>query len=356
MNRRSFHKLTLGAGASLTSSFLAAADSAPAPGNVRIGQIGTGHAHAGAQFAALRKCPGFEVVGVVEPDEARRKRAETKADYEGVKWMTEEELLNSPGLQAVSVETEVSGLLEHAQKVADAGLHLHLDKPAGESLPKFRQIIKTLGEKKRLLKMGYMFRFNPGFEFLFHAAREGWLGDIFSVDAAMSKVLSDGERKSMLRYGGGSMFELGCHIIDATLLLMGKPDRVIPYIRKSREDGLPDNMMAVLEYPQATVTLRSAFIEVEGGPRRQFVACGTKGTCDIRPLEAPEVKFALSKPVESFHKGYQSVPLPKGPRFEADWAAFASAIRGETPWPYTPEHDLAVQETILLASGMSLNA
>jgi hypothetical protein len=33
---------------------------------------------------------------------------------------------------------------------------------------------------------------------------------------------------------------------------------------------------------------------------------------------------------------------------------FAKAIRGETEWEFTPAHDLAVQETVLHASGLPL--
>lgn len=352
MTRRTFHSISLGAGVSLlrSPSFASAT-----PEKIRIGQIGTRHAHGLAQLAQLRKCPDFEVVGLVEPNEKHRKAVENKPDCQGLPWMTEEQLLNTPGLQAVAVETEVAALLEHAQRVADAGLHLHLDKPAGESLPAFRKVVDTLVSHHRLLKMGYMFRFNPGFQFLFQAAKDGWLGDVFSVDAAMSKALSNGERESYLRYPGGSMFELGCHVIDSALLLLGKPERVTAYPRESRAQPLKDNMLAVLEYPKATVTIRSAFIEIEGGVRRQFVACGTKGTCDIRPLEAPAIRLALDAARGSYHKGYQDVAVPNLPRFAADWTAFAAAIRGETAWPYTPEHDLAVQETVLRASGCALD-
>ena len=46
------------------------------PRRIRIGQIGTGHAHAAGKMAALRKLTDhFEVVGVVEPGEASYQRS-----------------------------------------------------------------------------------------------------------------------------------------------------------------------------------------------------------------------------------------------------------------------------------------
>lgn len=351
MTRRTFHTTTLAGGVAFAMQ--ARAQSGAAPARIKIGQIGTRHAHAGGQLGALRHAADFEVVGVVEPDEAQRRRIEKSADYAGVAWLTEEQLFNTPGLQAVAVETEVGSLLDTAEKVVNAGLHLHLDKPAGESLPQFKHILDTASGRKRLVKMGYMFRYNPAFQLMIRAVREGWLGEVFSVHAEMSKKLGEDERKGLLPYTGGSMFELGCHIIDSVHRVLGKPEAVTPHIRKGA-DGLADNMLATLDYPKATATVRSALIEPDGGPRRQFIVCGTKGSCEIRPLEPASMKLMLDQPREKFRKGAQDVAFDKAPRYAADWVDFAKAIRSEIAWEFTPAHDLAVQETVLRASGLPL--
>ena len=351
MNRRTFHKTTL-AGA-LAMALPIGVRAAASGSKIKIGQIGTKHAHAGGQFSELRKATDFEVVGVVEPDEARRKKVEKSEDFAGVTWLTEEQLLNTPGLQAVGVETEVCDLLSTAQKVVDAGLHLHLDKPAGESLAQFKRVLDTATAKKRLVKMGYMFRYNPAFQIMIRAVREGWIGDVTYVHAEMSKKIDEDGRKGLLRYPGGSMFELGCHIIDSVHRVLGAPKSVTPHIHKGA-DGLADNMLAVLDYANATAMVRSSIIEPDGGPRRQFIVCGTKGSCEIRPLEPPAMTLTLDAPHDKFKKGTQEVTLDKAPRYAADWIDFAKAIRGEIEWEFKPEHDLAVQETVLRASGLKV--
>jgi predicted dehydrogenase len=350
MTRRTFHTTTLASG--LAFAINAPAQTAVSAPKIKIGQIGTKHAHAGGQFAALRNAAGFEVVGIVEPDEAGRRHVEKEPDYAGATWLTEEQLLNTPGLQAVAVETEVGDLLTTAEKVVNAGLHLHLDKPAGESLPHFKRVLDTAAAHKRLVKMGYMFRYNPAFQLMIRAVREGWLGEVFSVHAEMSKKLDDRSRQGLLRYPGGSMFELGCHIIDSVHRVLGKPKSVTPYLHKGK-DGLADNMLAVLDYANATATVRSTIIEPDGGPRRQFIVCGTKGSCEIRPLEPPAMVMTLDAPHDKYRKGTQNVDFEKAPRYAADWSDFAKAIRGETEWEFKPDHDLAVQETVLRASGLA---
>jgi predicted dehydrogenase len=150
------------------------------------------------------------------------------------------------------------------------------------------------------------------------------------------------------------MFELGCHLIDSVVYLLGRPQKVTAFPRSFPHDGYNDNTVSVLEYPDTLVTLRVSMMEPDGGTRRQFVICGDHGSCEIRPLEPPALKLMLDQPRGEWKKGVQDIPLPKAPRYVADWSAFAQAIRGEMEWPWKPEHDLAVQETVLLASGMPI--
>jgi predicted dehydrogenase len=351
----------MAAGAALSAPLLAAAraESSAPTAPIKIGQIGTGHAHAAGKMAALRKLAAdYEVVGVVEPDETLRRQWQDDSAYRDLRWMTEEELLATAGLKAVAVETTVADLVPTAVRCIRAGMHLHLDKPAGDSLPAFKTLLDEASRRQRCVQMGYMFRNNSAFQFCFRAIREGWLGDIFEVHAVISKKIATDRRGPLAEYAGGTMFELGCHLIDAVLAAMGPPEKVTPFIRRTHpdQDDLADNMLAVLEYPQATCTVRSALVEVEGGRRRQFVVCGTQGTIDIRPLEPPKLLLALEEARGPFNRGYQEVELPPMPgRYDDQLAELARVIRGEEDAKYPPAHDLAVQETILRASGMPLD-
>ncbi len=134
LDRRGFVKAAVGAAAAAPWFEPRAAAAGQPSERIKIGQIGIGHNHASAKMATLRKLASqYEVVGVVEPDsEWRRKRGSDPA-YRGLAWMTEEQLLNTKGLQAVAVETDVCDLVPTAARCVEAGKHLHLDKPGGES-------------------------------------------------------------------------------------------------------------------------------------------------------------------------------------------------------------------------------
>lgn len=339
----------------LTPSCAFAADAASA--KVKVGVFGTAHSHASAKVATLRRMAElFDVVGVVEPDDHRRASLAKHPAYAELPVMTEEQLLNIPGLQAVLVECPLPEILPAATRLAAAGVHLHLEKPCGTSLPAFRALVDLQKAKSRIIQTGYMLRRNPAFEFCFDAVRQGWLGEIYEISAVMGKVVGPAERKSLAQFSGGMMFELGCHLIDAMVRMMGAPQQVHAYLRRTQpeQDDLADDTLAVCEYPKALATIRSAAIDVEGNARRSLVLCGDRGAATILPLESPKLTLTLSKPEGVYKQGSQPVELRKMPgRFDDQLADFARIIRGEKELDYAAGHDLAVLETVLRASGMA---
>ena len=76
------------------------------PPRLRIGQIGLAHPHAAGKLKAIQSLKDtFELVGVVEPNAALRRRT---AD---VKFISLKELMNTRGLHAVAIETRVRDLV-----------------------------------------------------------------------------------------------------------------------------------------------------------------------------------------------------------------------------------------------------
>jgi len=322
---------------------------------IKVGQIGVGHAHA-SKLSVFRNSPDYEVVGIVEANETLRNQAKEEKAYQDLPWMTAEQLLNTPGLELVLVETRVKDLLNTAESCIAAGKHIHLDKPAGSSLPQFRRILDNAAQQKLLVQMGYMYRYNPGIVLLHEVLKKGWLGDPFEVHAVMSKVVSSEGRQRMSLQPGGTMFELGCHLIDLVFGVLGTPDKVNAYPRQViTDDNLVDNMLAVFEYPKATATIKSSAVEVEGFSRRHFVVCGTEGTFHIQPLDDPAVRVAFSSAHGKYKRGYQDIQFPEYIRYVDDAVDIAKIIRNEKPTDYTYQHDLAVQTAILQASDLPLS-
>ncbi|MCZ6672904.1 MAG: Gfo/Idh/MocA family oxidoreductase, partial [Verrucomicrobia bacterium] len=306
--------------------------------------------------AMLKQSDTYEVVGVVEPDEAGRKEVAKSNAYRGVNWLTEEQLLNSPGLQVVAIETEVADLVPTATRAIAAGLHIHHDKPGGDSLPQFRGLLKQAEARKQIVQMGYMLRYNPAFQFMYMAVKKGWLGEIMEVDCMMGKLGSKSTREAIGRFPGGGMFELGGHVIDSIVHMLGKPSSVTPFNRRTKSDGVADNQLAVLEFAKATATVRINHNDPFGSPRRRFQISGEKGTIEIQQLESGNISLYLDEPHGRYQKGEQKVQMPRpGGRYDGEFTDLAKVIRGEKQLDWSYSHDLDTQEALLLASGMPLN-
>jgi predicted dehydrogenase len=304
----------------------------------------------------MKRSDHFDLIGVVEPDRKKRSAAEKNPVYRDVNWLTEEALLATKDLKFVTVETRVEDLLATAARCVVAGVHIHLDKLAGESLQSLSQLFDAATSRGLCVQMGYMYRHNPAFSFCYDVVRNGWLGESFEVHGLMSKEISQEERKRNLHFRGGMMFQLGCHLIDAMVRMLGPAQGVQSHTRRLRPklDNLADNQLAVFEYPQATATIRVSVTEFDGWKRRQFVVAGTEGTVEIRPLEPPQLTLTLKKPRGKFASGTHEVAWPAMTgRYDDQLIELARIARGQVKNEYTPDHDLAVQKLLLQASGMA---
>jgi len=182
--------------------------------------------------------------------------------------------------------------------------------------------------------------------------REGWLGEITEIDAAMGKLGDAKQRGIIGGLPGGGMFELGCHVIDAVTTILGKPQSVTAFSTPTQSDGVKDNQMAVLQYAKATAVVRVNHADPFGGPRRRFNVTGTEGTFEIVPMESGKVNLSLTKARGSYKKGTQWVQLtvPKD-RYAGEFTDLAKVVRGEKKLDWDAAHDISVHETVLRAAG-----
>jgi predicted dehydrogenase len=339
MNRRAF-------AAAITALPFAARGQEP---KIRVGQIGTQHSHAAGKMEAIRSLEQlYDVVGLAEDEGA------TGSAYDGLPRVSMEDLLALPEVQLVLVEGRLEQNAGLALQAIQKGKHVHLDKPGALDHAEFAALHREAERRRLTIQMGYMLRYNPAFELLFTAVKERWFGEITEIDAMMGKLASDPARQELGQLAGGGMFELACHIIDAALHVMGgKPNVVHAFSTPTRADGVQDNQLAVLEYPQATVTIRCNHSDPFGGPRRLFQITGTKGGMEIRPLESGKLTLHLTEARGGYRKGSQSIQLevPRS-RYAAEFIDMAQVIRGHKRLGWDADHDIAVHETVLRAAGI----
>ena len=320
---------------------------------IRVAHLGIAHDHSAVTMECARKYPDvFEVVGVCEPDEATRAQFGSEPAYKDIPWLTEKELFSIKDLDAVLCEGHELRSVSDAQKCIDHGLHVHLDKPGGTSLPAFEHLLRSADEKGLTVQMGYMYRWNPAFRYVYNAVKEGRLGEITGVDGSFSVRHTPEKRRWLKQFPGGMMFYIGCHTIDMIMLLCGTPDSVTPFNHSSDtdNDGSIDSSFAVLNYPHCACTVRSNATEFNGYANRRLLVCGTKGTMDILPLECPTLiretmlDFADDASWRDASRSVFPGFLPG--RYDEMMLDFAAFVRGEKKNPYTTEYELALQRVL----------
>ena len=292
---------------------------------------------------------------------ARQSRQVNLKPYEGLPRLTEEELFARTDLDAVFVETTNDDLPAAALKCARAGFHMHMDKPGGQTMAPFAEIVSTCRSKGLVLQMGYMYRTNPALLFCRRALREGWMGEVVEIDMSMGRYDNDTYRQYIATFKGGAMYNFGGHLIDFVVSVLGRPERVAPFHKCTRGDGIEDNTLAVIEYPRANATVRISITDADGIPHRRVIVRGTKATFELAPTEPIpytlpfQVRFTCAVANPEYAVGTHHPELkPLGTRYDAQLIEFANCVRGEVANPYPYEHELLVQEVLLAASGSTV--
>ncbi|MBO5090836.1 MAG: Gfo/Idh/MocA family oxidoreductase [Clostridia bacterium] len=319
---------------------------------IKIGQIGIGHNHGEAKMQAVRKFPElFEVVGFAEDNEEWLKKRGNLECYKGLKRYSVDELIAK--CDALLIETDVWDLTEIAQKCVDAGKHVHIDKPGSGTLEEYKKMLDTAKEKNLIVQLAYMYRYNPAIQKTFELIKEGKLGEIYSINAEMSTFHSPKYRKWLTNFGGGIMYILGCHLIDLIVYIMGKPDNIQSFLKKTKLDevNVEDNNLAVLEYEKALARVFVSSVEVNGFGRRQFMVSGSKGTVNICPLERPITMTYSDTEIANTAYEDRKIILPfddntASGRYDEMIKDFYAYITGEKENPFTYEHEYNVQAVL----------
>ena len=328
---------------------------------MKVAQIGTKHGHAAGVYQVMLEHPGVEVVGCFEPDKDRQAYCMDSGAWDDAVWLDSiEEILENPEITAVASEGANRESLAHTEAIVRAGKHCFYDKPAGDNFHRFMRVIEDARAQNLEVTLGYMFRKHDGFERMANWIRSGFLGHIFQIRAHMSTWLpeeSEGgqhtDRKGLSYHRGGVLYDLGGHMLDQIVWMMGRPQRVTSFLQNatSTTRDFMDNTLAVLEYSNAIVTVDIAAMETQPTARR-FEVYGTEGSAIMEPFEpADQLRLVLSEAKGGYDEGVTMIDLEDRRRYVDTFAAFVDTIENGTTPLRSLEHELLVQETLMRCTG-----
>ncbi len=329
---------------------------------MKLGMLGMWHSHADGIVRRVAEHPDeFSLVGFYDPDPnvVRDRQSEWQPRIKDFRvFDTPEKLLAEP-LDGVVIEGRVFENLSLAKLALESGRPVMLEKPAGVRLDEFRALVDLAQRKHLHVQMIYLFRYMSAVQEMLREARGGGLGNIYEFRARLPKDLSSYNKyvTELGRYKGGMFFEMAGHVIDMMVAILGKPKSVTPFLGHHHETSgdFIDNGVAVFGFERAWGIIEVPALEVAPHSRRIEVY-GTGGACAIPHLGSGHLANKNVQPIEVFKAGmpdWQTREPAAATLQIADLRQFAAVVNERKTSDFSLEHDLAVQETLLRASGMT---
>jgi predicted dehydrogenase len=328
----------------------------------RFGMLGTWHTHADGLVRQIAEYPKeFTLVGVYERDAqvlAQRRKGWTPR-LGNLRVFDKPEQLLQEQLDGIVVEGRVHDNVRMARLALEQGKPVLLEKPAGDNLEDYRRLVDQAQRKHVHVQMLYLFRYMSAVQEMFQRVRKGELGRIYHFRARLPKDLPSYKRyvEELSPYKGGMYFEMAGHVIDMMIAMLGTPRQTTPFLAHHHREGpasFIDNGVAIFNYPNAWGIIEVPTLEVAPHQRRIEVF-GTEGALVIPHLGSGHLANRNVQPIQVYRTGqadWQTVELPARTLQIADLREFVAVVTGKKRPDFTMEHDLAVQETLLRASGM----
>lgn len=196
---------------------------------IKVGLIGTGMICNWAHVPGYKALPDdCEIVWACDLIEEKARKV---ADENGIPKVTTDyrDVLADPEVDAVSVMTPN---IAHRQPTIDAlnaGKHVLCEKPLAMNASEARAMCAAARNNGKLLQVGLQQRFTSEGQFLRKYIEGGGLGDVYYARAQALRrrgVPGWGVFTNKELQGGGPLIDIGVHILDFTLSMMGYPKPV----------------------------------------------------------------------------------------------------------------------------------
>ncbi len=301
---------------------------------LRIGFVGVGGI-ARYQIGLFQKIPGVEVVAAadVSADALAKVKEQFSIGHVTTDWR---ELVRMKNVDAVSVCTP--NKLHAAPTIAalKAGKHVLVEKPMAMNAKEAAAMVAAGRKARRLLQIGFQWRFTPAGQLLMKQRAAGKFGKILYVRCQALRrrgIPNWGVFGQKSLQGGGPMIDIGVHILEVAHAVMGSPRPVTArgscytYLGNRKSEALcawdnwdhktytvEDLAVGFLKFADgASLVIESSFAAHIEKDVFTFQIMGTKGGATMDPLK-----------LFGDDSGYM---LTSEPAFAGTWDAFDRKLR-----------------------------
>jgi predicted dehydrogenase len=329
--------------------------------SVNIGVIGAGGIAQGAHLPAYENCPNANLVAIADVNEEALKKASEKFSIPNT-YTDYREMLKRDDIDAVSICTPNFLHKDPAIAALKAGKDVLVEKPLAMNAAEGEEIVRAVKETGKQCMVGFVMRYSAEAQVIKRYVEAGELGDIYYGRAQFLRrrgIPGWGVFGQKDKQGGGPLIDLGVHVLDCALWLMGNKKPVSVSGMSVTKFGNREGVVGLMgQWDVSTYTVEdfgAGFIRFEDGSVlllessfaanikvpavRNVTLMGDNGGANVEPLEIYREEHGVLVDVTPI-----GVPPTKG--FELEINAFVDAVANGTPVPIPVEQGVTVSKII----------
>jgi predicted dehydrogenase len=246
-----------------------------------------------------------EVVAIADSSQEILQQA-AKIEPDAALCSTLEELLQLP-LDGIVIATPSAMHAEQAIAALESGYSVFCQKPLGRSAEETRLVVEKARDAKKLLAVDLSYRFISAARAVRALVRSGDLGNIFAADLIFHNAYGPDKQWFYDRSlsGGGCVIDLGIHMVDLALWILGSPPITDVSSRlfaggqplKSLSGVVEDFAMATIDLANGTAAQLSCSWNLHAGCAAVINASfyGTRGSASFRNVGGSFFDFTAEK-------------------------------------------------------------
>lgn len=287
---------------------------------VQWGVLGFARIARNSVIPAIKRSHNGNVLALASRDES--KLAEAGKEFVIPNTYTRyEDLLADPKVQAVYIPLPNSMHCEWAIKAMEAGKHVLCEKPLALDAAQARHMVDVSKATGRILMEAFMYRYSDRTRQVEAVLKSGQLGEIRHINASFRFFLNRANTiKIQPELGGGALYDVGCYPINLLGLVTGGLKPVACHAEASFENGVDNNLSAVLRYENGIVASLHCGFNAHPFVRAEII--GTEGV-----LEIPDPFLdSAGELVLRTAAGEQRIPVAASNRYLEQVEEFSAAI------------------------------
>ncbi|KAJ5631991.1 oxidoreductase [Penicillium lividum] len=246
-----------------------------------VGIVGYGLSAKIYQIPFINAAKNLNLYAVVQ--RTPKPNDDVELDWPGIKsYRSTELMIQDPEVDVVVVTTSPDSHLELAKLALSAGKHVVVEKPFTPTYEEARELMELAKKQNRLLTVYQSRRWDTDFLTLSKLVQTGSLGRIVEFETRFERhvpAIPGSAWRTKAMPGGGAIYDLGAHLIDQTVQILGLPKRLTAFLGNQREgqSGSDDSFTVLMHYDGLLATIKAAVVSPQEKQLRFWVK-GTLGT------------------------------------------------------------------------------